>query len=109
VKVVTEEDPIAREIARRTRAPSPAEDEVVEERALGETVSIWIDSKPAGLTVYWNGEMKFERPLIVPKGDSSGELKLKSPGYKEKTVTIVPDKEQTVTVRLKRLGKRKDR
>ncbi len=74
-----------------------------------EMVSISIDSEPEEPTVLWNGEIKFKRPLVVPRGENAVEVRFKSPGYREETMTIVPDKDKTITVRLEKLRRPKRR
>ena len=90
------------------RALLGVEEAVVEDVSIPlETISIKIDSKPSEPTVFWNGEIRFERPLVVPKGENEAEVRLKSPGFQETTITVVPDKDQTISVTLKKLRRRR--
>ncbi|MDD5307261.1 MAG: serine/threonine-protein kinase [Deltaproteobacteria bacterium] len=65
------------------------------------TVTIWLDMRPNDATVLWNGRPMSERPLIVPSGTEPSALVASAPGYFDERVTVIPDKEQTLTVRLK--------
>ena len=106
--VVTDDDPVERELTRQETIEEPVVLDDMGSIPL-ETVSIRIDSEPENLTVLWNGEIMFERPLVVPKGENGVEVRFKSPGYQEETLTVVPDQEKTVSVKLKKLRGRKKR
>jgi serine/threonine protein kinase len=76
---------------------------------LAGVVTIWIDSRPRDVQVSWNGVLLVERPLIVPVGDKLVDVTFSAKGYKESIRQIIPNKELTIAVRLKKVGAKKKR
>ncbi len=105
LRVAGFEDPIDEKIRHQETHP----DNAVSSEEMStpiETVTIWLDASPKDLAVSLDGKSVFERPLIVPKGTAKMEMRFTAPGYHQKIITMVPDQEQTVTVKLKREKKR---
>jgi eukaryotic-like serine/threonine-protein kinase len=108
--VVSTADPLTTEIrergeqARRTAQAQEAADNGAQAAAPGDrgpTVTIWLDMRPSDASILWNGKPMNERPLIVRSGSAPSSLVASAPGFLDESLTVIPDKEQTLTVRLK--------
>ena len=102
---VSELDPIDARISaqgRTERKPEGSGAAAPETRA----VTVWVDSKPAAVSVFVDDREVFERPLILPVSDRPVQMRFAADGYVEEVRKLVPDQEQTVVVRLKKQKKR---
>jgi serine/threonine-protein kinase len=70
------------------------------------TVTVWLDTEPAALTVHLADKLVYERPLIIPEGKEAVEIRFSKEGYVTERRYIVPDQEQTIVVRLKKRRRR---
>lgn len=71
-------------------SPSPA----------GGQVILWLEISPPNATVLLDGEPTNDRPLTVPVSLSPLELRVSAPGYAPHQQQVIPDREQTLRVRL---------
>ncbi len=67
------------------------------------TVTVQIDGKPDKISIYVEGKEVFERPLIIPQSRDALEVRFAAEGYDDEVRKIVPDQEQTVVVRLRKI------
>ncbi len=120
MKVVSHLDDIDKQIVERinTQAETPSEKAMQPDKnekqptgpdgvPIADVITIWLDADPLNLVVNWNGTTLYERPLIVQGDVKPSQVVFSAPGYKEESRTIVPDREQTVTVRLKKIEVKK--
>ena len=61
-------------------------------------VTIWLQVKPRGASVLWNGAPEKSRPLVVPMGDEPAEMTVSAPGHVPQTIPVVPSQEQSIKV-----------
>ena len=54
-------------------------------------------------TVFWQGKELTSRPLRVQRSSEPVEVRFVAPGYRDQLLEVVPDREKTITVRLKRM------
>jgi serine/threonine-protein kinase len=94
------EDPIDSRIADRNRNPDKSAQNNLEPIP---TVTVRIDGKPDKISVFIEGNEVFERPLIVPQGRDSLEVRFSADGYEDEIRNIVPDQEQTIVIRLNKI------
>lgn len=101
IRVAGYEDPIDRKIQLQSQEPDHTPPSMAAPVPI-ETVTIWIDTSPKNVEIAIDGKPAFERPLIVPKGSDKVEMRFTAPGYREQILKVVPDREQTLTAKLKR-------
>lgn len=70
-------------------------------------ITLWLDILPKNTRVEIDGTLMTLRPIVVPSGDESFEMTFSAPGYRTRTMSVTPDREKTVKVRLKPLRKKK--
>ncbi len=66
------------------------------------SVTVWIETFQKNLKVKKDEQLLLERPLILQGDLESVELVFEAPGYQPKTYVITPDREQTLSVELKK-------
>ncbi len=71
-------------------------------------ITLWLDILPRNARVEIDGTLMTLRPVVVPGSDESFEMTFSAPGYRTKILSVTPDREKTVKVRLKRLKKKKN-
>jgi len=72
-----------------------------------ERIILWLDILPRNARVEIDGTLMTLRPVVVPASDKSFEMTFSAPGYRTTIMSVTPDREKTVKVRLKPLKKKK--
>jgi hypothetical protein len=67
-----------------------------------ERVSIWLQLSPSDATVIVNGSIDTSRPLRLSQGTRPVRIEVVRAGYERHVTAVVPEREQTLTVRLLR-------
>jgi serine/threonine protein kinase len=73
--------------------------------ANGETVTIWLDVDPFEALVTVDGTPVSERPLVVPKSSTPISVRATSPRMSPLSVDIVPNRDRSVVLHLRREAK----
>ena len=103
VHEISEVDPIDARISNRVIKDSDRRSDREPTPTAQQTVTVWIDAKPDKLSVFVDNRETFERPLILPAGDRPLTVRFSAKGYEDDVRKVVPDQEQTILVRLKKL------
>jgi serine/threonine protein kinase len=69
---------------------------------LPASVTLWLELKPRNAKVTLNGEALTDRPLVVPSSNAPATLRVSAPGYVPRDLSVVPDREHTLRIELKR-------
>ena len=72
-----------------------------------EKISLWLDLFPRNARVEIDGTLTTLRPVVVPISEESFEMTVSAPGYRTRIMSVTPDREKTVKIRLK-LRKKKN-
>ena len=75
--------------------------------ATPERITLWLDILPKNARVKIDGTLTTLRPIVVLGNDEPFEMTFSAPGYRTKIMSVTPDREKTIKVRLKPLGKKK--
>lgn len=97
---VYSEDPIDARISNRNRWDTEASAQSPITSSQERAVTIWIDGTPEKMTIHLNNKEMYERPLIIPESTEPVEMRFSAPGYTDHLRKVIPDQEQTITVRL---------
>jgi serine/threonine-protein kinase len=81
----------------------PSEDDidpVTMQAKVPRTVTVWLQVKPKGALVEWNGARIDSRPISLPESGLVGTLTVSAPGYRPQRFDLVPDRERSLKVTL---------
>ncbi len=95
-------------LKERIHAPKNDTKSLTDSLATLERITLWLDILPKNARVEIDGTLMTLRPIVVPSSDEPLEMTFFAPGYRTKRMSVTPDREKTVKVRLKPLRKKKN-
>jgi hypothetical protein len=67
-----------------------------------QAVNIEVLTEPPAARVFVDGVLQVGNPLRLPRSDQPFEMRVEAPGYRTSLLRFIPDRNQTLRVRLKR-------